>query len=127
LIWIAFIDQLAYMAIAISPTAEGLEGADRMAEEVPRQVANAATIWAILNVIIFLPFVGLFARLVQRLVPDQVEPETMVVRAKYLDEELLNVPAIALERVRLELGHMGEWVQAMLDDLPAAMRAGSVW
>jgi len=124
LVWIAFIDQLADMAIAISPSAEGLEGAERLAEEVPRQVANAATIWATLNVIIFLPFVALFARLVQWLVPDRAEPETMVVRTKYLDDELLSVPAIALERVRLELGHMGEWVQAMLDDLPAAIRAG---
>lgn len=115
---------LASMAVAVSPAAEGLEGAARLAEEAPRQIANAATIWATANCIIFLPFVGLFARLVTVVVPERVEPETLVARPKYLDETLINVPSLALERVRLEIGHMGELVRSMLAKIRPAIQSG---
>ncbi len=124
LIWIAFIDLLASWAVAVSPTHEELAGAERLAEEVPRQVANAATIWAIANVIIFLPFAGLFSRLVQWLIPERVEPETLIVRPKFLDEAVITVPSIALERIQLELGHMAEWVRKMLGDFRPAFERG---
>ena len=124
LIWIAFIDSLADWAVAVSPSYEELEGSARLAEEVPRQVANAATIWAIANVVIFLPFVGLFSRLVQWLIPERVEPETLIVRPKYLDDGVIAVPAIALDRIQLELGHMGEWVRKMLEDFKPAFEKG---
>ena len=37
-----------------------------------------------------------------------------IVRAKYLDDAFIGVPSMALERVQLELGHMGDWVRKML-------------
>jgi phosphate:Na+ symporter len=120
LIWLPFIYLLARMAIAVSPTAEELTGAARLAAEVPRQVANAATIWATANVLIFLPFVGWFSWLVQRLIPERVAPDKLIVRPKYLDDELLGVPSIALERVQLEIGHMTEWVGKMMRALKPA-------
>ena len=124
MLWLPLIGVLAYLAVAVSPSAEGLEGAERLAAEVPRQVANAATIWAVANVVIFLPFAGLFARFVQRLIPERAEAATVIVRPKYLDEEILEVPSIALERMQLELGHMAQWVGKMLADLkPAFERA----
>jgi phosphate:Na+ symporter len=67
-LWIAFIDQLASMAVWVSASHPDLQGAERLAQEVPRQVANAATIWATANMVIFLPFSALFARLAHRLV-----------------------------------------------------------
>ena len=121
LIWIPFIGLLAIMAITVSPLYEELESAQRLAAEVPRQLANAATIWAVANVVIFLPFAGWFGRLVERLVPDRPEPDTLIVRPKYLDDELIGVPSLALERVKLELGHMAEWVTEMLGELKPAI------
>jgi len=124
LVWIAFVDFLARMAISISPSHPELQAADRLAAEVPRQVANAATIWASANVVIFLPFVGLFAKAVQLIVPDRPETETRLVQPKYLDKELLTVPALALERVQMELGHMAEWVNKMLGEIKPAIQRG---
>lgn len=124
LIWVFFIDLLARMAIAISPRYEELEASDRLAAEVPRQVANAATIWATANVLIFLPFVAWFARFVEKVIPDRPEPETYIVRPKYLDDELLAVPSLALERVHLELGHMADWTKKMLQECRPAMESG---
>jgi phosphate:Na+ symporter len=72
--------------------------------------------------VIFLPFSAVFARLARRLVPDRPVSETVIVRPQYLDEELMRVPSLALERARLELGHMAERVDKMLENVPAAFR-----
>ena len=122
LLWLGFIDQLASLSMWVSASYPDLNGAERIAQEVPRQIANAATIWATANVLIFLPFSSLFARLASWLVPDRQVTETAIVRAQFLDEELMRVPSLALERVRLELGHMVELVEKMLEKVPAAFR-----
>ena len=123
-LWIGFIDQLASLAIWVSSAHPELQGTERLAEEVPRQVANAATIWATANMVIFLPFSAMFARLARRIVPDRPVSETVIVRPQYLDEELMRVPSLALERARLELGHMAERVDKMLENVPEAFRTG---
>ena len=121
-VWIAFIDQLASLAVWVSASYPELQGVERLAHEVPRQIANAATIWAVANMVIFLPFSGLLARLVRVLVPDRQVAETVIVQPKFLDKELVRVPSLALERARLELGHMAELVDQMLEDVPAAFQ-----
>ncbi len=122
-LWIAFIDQLASLAVWVSTAHPDLQGTERLAQEVPRQVANAATIWATANMVIFLPFSAVFARLARRLVPDRPVPETVIVRPRFLDEELMRVPSLALERARLELGHMVELIDQMLESVPAAFQS----
>lgn len=124
LIWIPLIGLLAIMAVTVSPVYPELEPVQRLAAEVPRQLANAATIWAAANVFIFLPFAGWFGRLVEWLVPDRPQPETLIVRPRYLDDELIEVPSLALERLKLELGHMAEWVNKMLGELKPALQRG---
>jgi phosphate:Na+ symporter len=123
LVWLPFISQLASLAELVSPVAEYLDGTDRLAAEVPRQIANAATIWATANVIIFLPFSGLFARMARKIVPERVIVEKAIIRPKYLDDELTQFPSMALERARLELGHMAELTEGMLAQVKAAFVA----
>jgi phosphate:Na+ symporter len=122
LVWLPFIALLATMAVAVSPAYEGLGATAQLAAEVPRQLANAATIWAAANVVLFLPFAGWLGWLVERLLPERAVPETRIVRPKYLDDELIRVPSLALERVKLELGHMAEWVTRMLAEVKPAMQ-----
>jgi phosphate:Na+ symporter len=121
-IWIAFIDQLASLAMWVSASYPELQGVERLAKEVPRQIANAATIWAVANMVIFLPFSVLLARLVRWLVPERAVAETVIVQPKFLDIELARVPSLALERARLELGHMAERVNTMLEAVPTAFQ-----
>ncbi len=123
LIWLPFIPQIAAVAAMVSPVAAHLEGVERLAEEVPRQIANAATIWATANTVMFLPFAALFAKLATRIIPDRPVEERAIIRPRYLDEELIRVPSIALERVRMELGYMGELTEAMLAKLKPAFAA----
>jgi len=123
LIWLPFIPQLAALAQMISPVAGHLQGVERLAEEVPRQIANAATVWATANVIIFLPFAALFAKLAVRIIPDRAVQPRAIISPRFLDDELVRVPSMALERARMELGHMGELTEAMLARLEPAFRS----
>ncbi len=122
-IWLPFIDQLAGLAEMISPAAAHLQGVDRLVEEVPRQIANAATIWATANVVLFLPFAALFAKMAIKLVPDRAVEEKALIRPRFLDDELVRVPSMALERARMELGQMGELTEGMLANARSAFAA----
>ncbi|HET9700315.1 MAG TPA: Na/Pi cotransporter family protein [Burkholderiales bacterium] len=122
-IWLPFIAQLAGLAEMVSPVAAHLQGMERLAEEVPRQIANAATIWATANTLIFLPFAALFATLATKLIPDRAIEDTAITRPRYLDEDVIRVPLMALERARMELGHMGELTEGMLAKLKLAFQA----
>jgi phosphate:Na+ symporter len=102
------------IAQAVSPVAAHLQGVERLAEEVPRQIANAATIWATANTMLFLPFAALFAKVATRIVPDRVVVQKEIIRPKYLDDEIIQVPSMALERARMELRHMSELTNSML-------------
>ncbi len=125
LIWLPFIEQLAGVVSSISPAAEELSGAARLAAETPRQIANAHTIFNVANTVLLLGLSTQFARLVQKLVPDRPLDEEQLIRARYLDSELLSTPSLALDRVRLETLHLGDQVRAMMRDiLPAVLTGG---
>ncbi len=123
LIWLPFIPQLARLAEMVSPVASHLQGIDRLAEEVPRQIANAATIWATANTAIFLPFAAWFALLATRIIPNRAVDQKVIIVPKFLDEEVIRVPSMALERVRMELGHMGQLTTDMLAKVRSAFEA----
>lgn len=125
LLWLGFIDQLAWLVRYMSPVAEQLQGTARLAVETPRQIANAHSIFNVANTLLLLPFGGLFARLVERLVPDTEErpvaagtaPEWTAV---HLDATLLAVPSVALEQARGELLRLGHLLHGILGQvLPA--------
>ena len=122
-IWLPFIPQLAMIAQAVSPVAAHLQGVERLAEEVPRQIANAATIWATANTVIFLPFAALFATLAIKIIPDRAVVQKEIIRPRYLDDELIRVPSMALERARMELGHMSQLTNGMLAEVKSAFQA----
>ena len=108
LIWLPFIAQLAVVVQGISPSAPHLEGMARLAAESPRQIANAHTLFNLVNLCIFIWLTGPLARLVTRLVPDRKEPAPDVFQPAFLDAYYLQTPALALDQVKMELGKLGE-------------------
>ncbi len=126
LLWILFIDNLADFVTWFSPSHPSLTGIDRLGAETPRQIANAHTVFNIANTVIFLAFTTQIARIVEWLIPDlPPEEASLQVSAKYLDEELLTTPSLALDRVRLEILHMSERVQTMMDQIIPAILSGN--
>ena len=125
LIWFELIGPLAHFVAWLSPAHPELTGVERLAAEAPRQIANAHSLFNIANTLLFIGFTGQFARLVIWLVPERPEEEEGVGRARYLDEELLATPALALDRVRMEVMRMGDRVQEMLARILPAIIAGN--
>jgi phosphate:Na+ symporter len=124
LLWVGFIPQLAEFVTWLSPLHPDLAGNNRLAAEAPRQIANAHTVFNIANTFIFIGFTSQFARLVEWLVPDKPVVEIIIAQPKYLDEELLETPSLALDRARLEIGHMGDRVREMLEGIMPAIING---
>lgn len=126
LVWFELIGPLAQLVAWLSPAHPELSGVERLAAEAPRQIANAHSLFNIANTLLFIGFTGQFARLVIWLVPERPEEEEEGVgRARYLDEELLATPALALDRVRMEVMRMGDRVQEMLARILPAIIAGN--
>lgn len=123
IVW--FIPSLADMIRQISPIADpGITGMDKLAAETPRQIANAHTVFNVGIAFLFLPFSALFTRFCEWIVPDKPLHGKVIVAPKYLDEELLETPSLALERARLEIGHTGDRVQEMMDKMMSTILTG---
>ena len=125
IIWLPLIGVLAQFATAVSPSHPELAGAARMAEEVPRQIANAHTIFNVANTLIFIWFTRTIAALVEKLVPEK--PEKVPERAQpiYLDEVYFEAPALALDRIRLELVRLGEGIIETMDKAVNSIAKGT--
>lgn len=122
LIWLPFIGLLVDVAVWLSPSSSELEGMARAASDVPRQIANANTFFNIINTVLFIGFTTWFARMAEWLVADKAPQKGIIIEPKYLDENLLITPAIALQQVRLELARLGNISMEMLRDIVPAFR-----
>jgi phosphate:Na+ symporter len=92
-----------------------------------RELANAHTLFNVINALLVIGFVPVFARVIERLVPDAPEEEGRTVRVRYLDRTLLRTPSLALDRARLELLRMADRVRLMLGDILPATLHGTRW
>jgi len=110
LIWIPFIQVLASLALRLSP-----------ADDIPRQIAWAHTIFNTLNLFIFIWFTTWFARAATALVKDR-PGDGPAIKPRYLSDDLLATPSIALDRARMEIARMGTRVRDMVQSgVPAAL------
>lgn len=111
--WSCFLPQLGRLAADLS-------------DDVSRQIAHAHTIFNVANTLVLIWFTGPLARAAQWLIPARPGAAPPARGApRYLDESLLSTPALALDRLRRELGHLGELVQAMLQEATPAVLTGS--
>ncbi len=88
------------------------------AADVPRQIANAHTLFNVGISLVFLPFAPLAARAIEALVPDD-EPGENPFRTRYVDARSLAQPALALGQATREALRMADVVQGMLRDVPS--------
>jgi phosphate:Na+ symporter len=126
LIMLPLIGPFAKFIVTISPSApEGLNGLQAVAAVLPRQVANAHTLFNVGIGILFLPFVTYFARLVFWLVPDKPLSEVEEIQPKYLSDLLLHTPSLALDAARHEIKRMGKRVDLMNSAMMPAVLTGN--
>ncbi|WP_421780863.1 Na/Pi cotransporter family protein [Kiloniella litopenaei] len=92
----------------VTPYVAELSGAD-----VGRQVANFHTIFNIGLAIVFLPFVGVMSRLMERALPEGMGTEDDL-KPKYLDESVINTPTVAVACATREVLRLADIVEEML-------------
>lgn len=83
--------------------------------ELPRQIANAHTIFNITVSLLLVPFVKQIAWAAERLVPSEKKLDKQKLTL-YIDEMQYNVPAVALTEASRELVRLGEVAADMLEE-----------
>jgi len=125
LVMLPLIGPFSKLIVYISPDpAAGATGIDAIASVLPRQVANAHTLFNIGIAVLFLPFVSQFARLVYRLVPDKPIEEEKEIQPKFLSDMLFHTPSLALDAARHEIKRMGKRVDLMGSAMMPAVLTG---
>ncbi|MCP4546234.1 MAG: Na/Pi cotransporter family protein [bacterium] len=120
LVMIWWIPTFAHLVRSISPGGVATPDSQAvMAQIIPRQIANAHTVFNVGLALIFLPFTGIAARAIVRLLPDKDEPELDPrYKSRFLDKGMLATPTLALNLARVEILRMGQKVKIMADLLP---------
>jgi len=84
--------------------------ADAISQVVPREIANAHTIFNLATALILLPFVRPATLLIEKLLPDRPDHH-LEIAPKYLDKGVLGTPALALNLAKAEALRIGNLVQ----------------
>ena len=87
--------------------------------DLPRQIANAHSIFNVTITVLMLPLVGFLVAVVKRLLPG--EEVAIKTGTEFIDEKLLNVPSIALSQAEKEVLRMAEMTYEMLDKATSAV------
>jgi len=109
LLFFPFLKQLTQIASLTSPN-------------LPRQIANAHTIFNITMTVIMLPAIGLLVILVKKILPG--EEISIDEGITHLDEKLLNTPSIAIGQAKKETIRMANIVIKMLQNSEKALFTG---
>lgn len=89
--------------------------------EDARQLVNFHMAFNIMLALVFLPLVGIVAKVCQKLFPDRIDSGDPGM-PRYLNEKEMDTPAIALSSASRETLRMAEHVQDMLEDTIKAFR-----
>ncbi|MGD8413487.1 MAG: Na/Pi symporter [Candidatus Latescibacterota bacterium] len=128
-IFVWWIPQFAELVRRFSPAGDpGLAGVAHLADVLPRQIANAHTLFNVALTIVMLPFTNVAAALITRLLPDKPGREDLPYRTLHIDRAVLATPVLALNLAKAEVLHMGSVVESMVERiiLPFTERNGDI-
>jgi phosphate:Na+ symporter len=95
----------------------------KTSHDLARQVANSHTLFNIITSLLFIGFVPLYAKLIERILPGE---EILIEHGpKYLAKNLLNTPAIAIDAAKKEILRMMSLTKEMVEISVRAFRTGN--
>ncbi len=125
-LFMGFIEQItpgaADLVIATEEQARQLGGAIGEKPFIARHVANTHTLFNIVNTIVFLPMVGLLAKLTTFLIRGR--DEEMEFHLKFIDNRVLNTPPIAFNQARSETRRMAHISRDMFRETADLLASG---
>ncbi len=75
-------------------------------------IATVHTVFNVVNTIVFIPFIGVIAKIVTKMAPETKHDAT---RLKFLDVRMLDTPSIGIVQSQEQVNFMAESVQGMMD------------
>lgn len=118
LLFVWWIKPFALFIAGISPgDAAGTGEIAALAEVIPRQIANAHTVYNVFVAVLVLPFTGLLAKTVEWMMPVVKKEEKPAFNLHYLDGSMLKTPVMALNLAKKEVIRMGGVVQDMVESI----------
>ncbi|KAA3611147.1 MAG: Na/Pi cotransporter family protein [Calditrichaeota bacterium] len=119
LLFIWWIPSFAELIRWISPKGTAsITGMEHLAEVVPRQIANAHTVFNVSLTFVMLPFTNIAANWICKIFPDlEDEEEESPFKVKFLDEGLIDTPALALNLAKVEILRLGKKVSSMVEKI----------
>lgn len=91
---------------------------------IARHIANAHTLFNVINTLIFLPLIGVLAKLSTIIIRGQDEVDNLQV--KFIDNRVLNTPPIAIGQARRETERMAKITLKMLEKTTRFLEDGDV-
>lgn len=95
-------------------------------EVISRQIANAHTVFNVTMTLIWIGLLGFMVKLVMKIIPEKKHELIDPVRPLYLDRNVINQPAAALQLVAKEIIHYSEVFKDMLKEVTSAMKNSKV-
>lgn len=84
-------------------------------ENAARHIANAHTLFNILNTLMFLPFAKYLAIMAEKIIPGDASENVSMGEPKHLNFHLVNTPEIAIEQAILEMREMLKLVKLSIN------------
>lgn len=78
-------------------------------DNIARQIANAHTLFNLINVIVLLPFSKYIVKLVLKLIPVTEDEKQENIDVKYIDDRMIQTPGIAVGNAFLEIKEMANY------------------
>jgi phosphate:Na+ symporter len=119
--YIVFVHYVVYDILGWAAVSANTLNSAGEAPQMAQYIAMSHTMFNVCNTILWLPFLGVLAKIVTMIVPDKDEKE--ITSLKFIDPEFMGIPSLALEKARIEILSLGEEVENMLN-LTAALLAG---
>lgn len=117
-IFVWFIPSFSSFVKSVSPTlnSSGIAG-EVNGSIIPRQIANAHTIFNVLFAIIFLPFLSPISKFIYKILPDKDEEVVSPYKTRFLEDSLITTPALALNLAKAEVLDIAEKVKLMAEKI----------
>jgi phosphate:Na+ symporter len=101
-----------------------LEDGEESFPHIMAAIAMVHTGFNVTNSLIFLPFVGLLAKLVTKMVPDKGVEE--ISHLTYLDVRMLDTPALGILQSKKQIEFMGKSIEGMLEQLASVLESETI-
>ncbi len=95
---------------------DALEAGNTLNSALPRQIANAHTVFNTIIALVFLPFSRPYAWIICKLLPLR-EDKHATLSTWYIDDALMHTPSLALREARQEVLRMMEIAQRMTEEI----------